>query len=123
METASEVKETSSGSVSGIVDDVVNGSCRAGEYMYDIVNNTFYFTGKCSGYIFNILKHFKISIFESVGQKGKITIKHLIRNDAAIDDAAKRDLYMNLGRDIVDLTKSDIENENLTIIDVSKYGL
>ena len=68
METASEAKQTCSDGVSGIVNGVVNGSCKAGGYMYDIVNSTFYFTGKCSGYILNMLKHFKISVFEKAGK-------------------------------------------------------
>ena len=123
METASEVKKESSRSISGFFHDVINGSGKVGEYIYDIVNNTFYYTGKCSSHIFNICKHLKISICERVGKNGEITIKHLVKNDAAIDDAAKRDFYIRLGRDIVELTKSDIEKENLTIIDVSKYKL
>ena len=123
METVSEEKEASSRSVSGFFHDVINGSGKVGEYIYDILNNTFYYTGKCSSHIFNKCKHLKISICEKVGKKGGVTIKHLVKNDAAIDDAAKKDFYMRFGRDIVELTKSDIEKENLTIIDVSKYKL
>ena len=45
METASEVKKESSRSISGFFHDVINGSGKVGEYIYDIVNNTFYNNG------------------------------------------------------------------------------
>jgi hypothetical protein len=48
-------------------------------------------------------------------------IRHLVRSDTAID-TDKNEFYMNFGRDVVELTKSGLESENLTIIDLSKYG-
>jgi hypothetical protein len=63
------------------------------------------------------------SLYEEKSEEGKITLVHLLRSDAAIDEADKREFYMNLGRDMVELTKSGVESENLTIIDLSRYKM
>jgi hypothetical protein len=47
----------------------------------------------------------------------------LVRSDSVIDEADKREFYMSLGRDMVELTKSGLESENLTIIDLSRYKM
>jgi hypothetical protein len=47
----------------------------------------------------------------------------LVKSDAAIDEADKREFYTNFGRDMVELTKTGVEGENLTIIDLSKYEM
>ena len=47
----------------------------------------------------------------------------MVRSDAGIDDADKREFYLHLGRDLVTVTQSGLESENLTIIDLSRYEL
>ena len=47
----------------------------------------------------------------------------LVRGDAGIDEADKREFYLNFGRDMVAMTKSGLESESLTIIDLSRYEL
>ena len=41
---------------------------------------------------------FKGSLYEERSEEGKITIMHLLRSDAEIDEADRREFYMNLGQ-------------------------
>jgi len=122
-EPVSEESKPSSQSVFDAMHAAVHGVGRAGSYVYDAVSNTIYYTGKCSGHLLSGCRHLKTAVCERMGKKEAITIKRLVRNAAAIDDDAKKEFYIGLGRDIVELTKSGMESKNLTIIDLSKYKL
>ena len=91
------------------------------KYTSDFVNNMFYSAGMFSGYLFKSCQSFKAAIKNKTSGRRKLTIKYLVRDDTKVDNDAKEDFYLNLGRDIVRLTKSDPESENLIVIDSSKY--
>lgn len=123
METVSENKETTFKSTSDFVQDAIKCADKICSHVYDFMGNSIYYSGKCSGYIFSGYKVIQASIYEKFGIYKGVTITRLVKNDAAVDEPAKRDFYMSLGRDIVELTRADSESENLTIIDLSKYSL
>lgn len=122
-ETVPEESKISSRKIFNALQSAVRGVGKAGGYVYDAVSNSIYYTGRCSGHILSGCKHLKVAAYEKMCKKQGITIQRLVRNEAAIDDDAKRDFYVSLGRDIVELTKSGMESKNLTIIDLSKYKL
>jgi hypothetical protein len=121
-ETA-KMEEISSMNASDFVYEVIRGAGKVGGYIQNILTDTIYYAGKYVAYVRSVYSGLKVPVFEERYEEGKITIMHLVRSDSVIDEADKRDFYMNFGRDMVELTKSGVESENLTIIDLSKYGL
>ena len=119
--TAAKTEGMASMHESDFVYEAIKGAGKIGGYIQNILTDTMYCGGKYVAYVRSLCSRLRVSLSEERGGEGKITIKHLLRSDAVIDEADKREFYMNLGRDMVDLTKSGLESENLTIIDVSKY--
>ncbi|MBF0360260.1 MAG: hypothetical protein HQK49_04575 [Oligoflexia bacterium] len=70
---------------------------------------------------------FNLNLNNLNSKTGRIKVKDLLLSEAegstAIDDNIKREFYMNLGKEIIELTKSDFKDDNLTIIDVSKFEM
>ena len=54
-------------------------------------------------------------------KRGNIRINYLTHNPAAASDPSTKEFYSNLGRDLVESIKKDGDNDNLTIVDVSRY--
>ena len=120
---AARMEGVSSVNASDLVYEAVKGAGKVGGYVRNILTDTMYYAGKYVAYIRSVCLGLRGSLYEERSEDGKITLVHLLRNDAAIDEADKREFYMNLGRDMVELTKSGVEGENLTIIDLSRYKL
>lgn len=120
---AAKMEEMSSINTSDFVYEVIRGAGKVGGYIQNILTDTIYYAGKYVAYVRNVCSGLKVPLFEERLEEGKITIMHLARNDSVIAEADKREFYMNLGRDMVELTKTGIESENLTVIDLSKYGI
>ena len=103
--------------------EAIKGAGKVGGYLQNIFSDAMYYAGKTVGYVRSVCFGFKDSLLEERSGEGKITIMRLIRNEAEIEEADRREFYMNLGRDMVEATKSGLEGENLTIIDLSRYEL
>jgi hypothetical protein len=101
--------------------EAIKGAGKVGGYLHNILIETTYYAGKTVACVRSACSGLMGSLYEERSKEGKITIQRLVRSDAVIDEADRREFYMNLGRDMVELTKSGIESENLTIIDLSKY--
>lgn len=108
---------------SDFVYEAIKGAGMVGGYLQNIFSDAIYYAEKTVGYIRNVCFGSKDSLFEKRSDDGKITMIRLIRKETEIDEADKREFYMNLGRDMVEATKSGLKSENLTIIDLSRYGL
>jgi len=121
MDTESEFKETFFKYTSVFANDVLYSAGMVSGHVCDLSNYTVFYTGKFSGYLSKVCQSFKAAIGDKIGIRSKLNIKYLVRGDTKVDNNAKEDFYLNLGRDIVRLTKSDLESENLTVIDTSKY--
>ena len=121
MDATSEDKETFFKYPSDIANNVFYGAGLVSGHIFDLPNKTFFYTGKFSGYLFKACQSVKASIEDKIIRRRKLSIKYLVRGYTKVDSDAKEDFYLNLGRDIVRLTKSDLESENLTVIDTSKY--
>ncbi len=118
---AAKMEGMSSMNASDFVYEAIRGAGKVGGYVHNILTDTMYYAGKYAAYVRSVCLGFKDSLYEERSGEGKITMMRLVRRDAVIDEADKREFYMNLGRDMVELTKSGLESENLTIIDLSKY--
>jgi hypothetical protein len=121
--TAARSEEMSSMHESDFVYEVIRGAGKVGGYIQNILTDTIYYAGKYVNYVRSVCSGLKGPVFEERYEEGKITIMRLVRSDSVIDEADKREFYMNFGRDMVELTKCGVERENLTIIDLSKYGI
>lgn len=108
---------------SDFVYEVIRGAGKVGGYLQHILTDVVYYTGKTVAHVRRVCSGLPGSLREGRSDEGKITVMHLVRNDAVIDDADKREFYINFGRDMMAVTKSGLESENLTIIDLSKYGI
>jgi len=120
---AAKMEGMSSMNASDFVYEAIRGAGKVGGYVHNILTDTMYYAGKYVAYIRSVCSGFKGSLYQERSEEGKITIMHLLKSDAAIDEADKREFYMNLGRDMVELTKAGVESENLTIIDLSRYKM
>jgi hypothetical protein len=120
---ATRMEGMSSINASDFVYEAVRGAGKVGGYVHNILTDTMYYAGKTVALIRSVCLGFKGSPHQDRSEEGKITLVHLLKKDAAIDEADKREFYMNLGRDMVELTKSGVESENLTIIDLSRYKM
>jgi len=120
---AAKTEGTSSMEQVDLVYEAFKGAGKVGGYMRNMLADTLYYAGKTIAYFRNVCSGFRGSLCAERSEEGKITIMHLVRSDAAIEEADKREFYRNLGRDMVELTKSGVESENLTIIDLSRYKM
>ena len=124
METAATRTEgMSSMHASDFVYEAIKGVGMVGGYLHNMLADTMYYAGKYFAYVRSVCSGFEGSLYEGRSEEGKITIMRLVRSGAVIDEADKREFYMNFGRDMVEVTKSGLESENLTIIDPSKYEM
>jgi hypothetical protein len=121
--TTARPEEMSSMHESDFVYEVIKGAGRVGGCLHHILTDMMYYAGKTVAQVRSVCSGLKSSLYEGKSEEGKITIMTLVRSDSAINDADKREFYMNFGRDMVEVTKSGMESENLTIIDLSKYGI
>jgi hypothetical protein len=121
--TAARPEGMSSMHESDFVYEVIKGAGKVGGYLHHILTNTMYYAGKYVNYVRSVCSGLKVPVFEERYEEGKMTIMRLVRSDSVIDEADKREFYMSLGRDMVELTKSGLESENLTIIDLSRYKM
>lgn len=121
--TAGRPEGMSSMHESDFVYGVIKGAGKVGGYLHHILTDMMYYAGKTVAHVRSVCSDFKDSLCEGRSEEGKITVMRLVRSDAVIDEADKREFYMNFGRDMVEVTKSGLESENLTIIDVSKYEM
>ena len=120
MDTVSKYKETFFKHTSDFANNVFYSAGMVSGHICDLSNDTVFYTGKFSAYLSKACQSFKAAIGDKIRGR-KLNIKYLVRDDTKVDSDAKEDFYLNLGRDIVKLTKSDLESENLTVIDTSKY--
>ena len=118
---ARKMERISSMNASDFVYEAIRGAGKVGGYLHSILSDTVYYAGRYAAHVRSACSGFKGPLSQERSEEGKITIMRLIRNDTVIDEADKREFYMNLGRDIVEATKSGLESENLTIIDLSIY--
>lgn len=120
---AAKMEGMSSMNASDFVYEAIRGAGKVGGYVHNILTDTMYYAGKYVALIRSVCLGFKGSLYQERSEEGKITLLHLLKSDAAIDEADQREFYMSLGRDMVELTKSGVESENLTIIDLSRYKM
>jgi hypothetical protein len=121
--TAAKTEGMAAMQVSDFVYEAIKGVGKVGGYLNNILADTMYYAGKYVSYVRGVCSGSKVSRDETSSAEGKITIISLLRSDAVIDEADKREFYMNFGRDMMEVTKSSLESENLTIIDLSRYKL
>jgi len=121
--TAAKTEGMAAMQISDFVYEALKGAGKVGGYLNNILADTMYYAGKYVAYVRSVCSISKVSPVEASSTEGKITIISLLRSDAAMDEADKREFYMNFGRDMVEVTKSGLESENLTIIDLSRYKL
>jgi hypothetical protein len=120
--TTAQTEEMSSVYASDFVYEAIKGLGKVGGYVYNALAETMYYAGKYFAYVRKQCTGLRVPVhMESSSEEGKLTVMRLVKSDAAIDEADKIDFYMKLGRDLVTATKSGLESENLTIIDLSKY--
>ena len=101
----------------------IRGAGKVGGYIQTILADTMYYAGKYIAYVRSVCAGCQGSPFAGRTEEGKLSIVRLVRSDAGVDDAEKGEFYLNFGRDMVTVTKSGLESENLTIIDLSRYEL
>jgi hypothetical protein len=121
--TAAKAEGTAALQASDFIYEAIKGVGMVGGYLNNLLADTMYYAGKYVAYVRNVCSGGKVSLHEESGAEGKITVMSLVRSNAVIDEADKREFYMNFGRDMVEMTKSGLESENLTIIDLSRYKL
>ena len=121
--TTAQAEGMPSMDASDFVYEAIKGMGKVGGYLHNFLADTMYYAGKYVAYVRNVCSNCKFPQYTESTEEGKITIVRLVKNDAAIDEADKREFYMNFGRDMVALTKSGLESENLTIIDFSRYEM
>jgi hypothetical protein len=121
--TAAKTEKMAAMQMFDFVLEAMKGAGKVGGYLNNILADTMYYAGKYVAYVRSVCSGGKASPDESIGEEGAITIMSLMRSNSVIDEADKKEIYMNFGRDMVEMTKSSLETENLTIIDLSRYKL
>jgi hypothetical protein len=121
--TAAKMEGMSSMRESDFVYEAIKGAGKVGGYLHNILIDSLYYAGKTLACVQSVCSGLKGSLCEGRSEEGGITVMRLVRSDGVIDEADKREFYMSLGRDMVETTKSGLESENLTIIDLSKYEM
>jgi len=124
METTAVKREVmSSTNASAFIYEAIKGAGKVGGYIHNILADTMYYAGKSVAFVRSAYSGIKGSPNEEKSEEGKLTIIRLVRSDAVIDEADRREFYTLFGRDMVEATKSGLESESLTIIDLSKYEM
>lgn len=108
---------------SDFVCKVMKGAGKIGGYVHNVLADTMYYAGKTVAFVQSVYSDIKGVANDEINEEGNLTIVRLLRSNAVIDEADQREFYANFGRDMVEATKSGLESENLTIIDVSKYRM
>jgi len=108
---------------SDFIYEAFKGVGMVGGYLQNILADTVYYAGKYVAYVRSVCLGDKVAPDEGDRPEGKMTILSLLKGETVIVEADQREFYLNFGRDMADMTKSALENENLTIIDLSKYKL
>ncbi|MEI7670700.1 MAG: hypothetical protein ACOYOS_00690 [Syntrophales bacterium] len=121
--TTARPEEMSSIHETDFVYEVIKGAGRVGGCIHHILTDVMYYAGKTVAHVRSVFSGYNSTLYDRKSEEGKITIVNLVRSGSVIDEADKREFYMNIGKDMVDVTKSGMESENLTIIDLSKYGI
>lgn len=121
--TAAKMEGMSSITTSDFIYKAIKGAGKVGGYIHNILADTMYYAGKSVAFVRSVYSGIKGSPSEEKSEEGKLTIIRLVRSDAVIDKAEQREFYTNFGRDMVEATKTGLESENLTIIDLSKYEM
>jgi len=119
--TTGKTEGMSSIKASDLIYEAIKGAGKVGGYIHNILADTMYYAGKSVAFVRSVYSGIKGSPNKEKSEEGKLTIVRLIRSNAVIDEPDRREFYTNFGRDIVEATKSGLESENLTIIDLSKY--
>lgn len=106
-----------------IADLVYEAAGKVGDYLQDILADTMYYAGKYVAYVRDVCAAYQLPLGVRAREDGKITIMSLVNSHAVVEEADRREFYLNFGRDMVEMTKSGLESDNLTIIDLSRYNL
>lgn len=121
--TAAKTEGMAALQASDFIYEAIKGAGMVGGYLQNLLADTMYYAGKYVAYVRSVCSVGKVSLHTESGAEGKITVMSLVKGNAVIDEADKREFYLNFGRDMVDMTRSGLESENLTIIDLSRYKL
>jgi len=121
--TAAKAEGTAALQASDFIYEAIKGVGVVGGYLQNILADTVYYAGKYVAYVRSVCSGGSVSFAAGSSAEGNVTILSLIKNGAVIDEADKREFYVNFGRDMVEMTQAGLESENLTIIDLSKYKL
>jgi hypothetical protein len=108
---------------SDFVYEAFKGAGKVGGYLHNVLADTIYYAGKYVAYFRDVCSNCQVPLFAGRREESKVTLVRLVKSEAGVDEADKKEFYMNFGRDMVAVTKSGLESENLTIIDLSKYEL
>jgi len=121
--TAAKTEGMSSINESDFIYEVIRGAGKVGGYLHNILTDTMYYAGKSVAFVRSFYSSVKGFPHEEKSKEGNLTMIRLMRSDAVIDEAGRREFYTNFGRDMVEMTKTGLGSENLTIIDLSKYEM
>ncbi|MEI6666951.1 MAG: hypothetical protein WCP29_02260 [Acidobacteriota bacterium] len=121
--TATQADRMSSFGEADFVYEALKGAGAIGDYLQDILADTVYYAGKYIAYVRDAYLTCQGSLFAERIDESKISLVRMVRGDADIDDGEKREFYLHFGRDLVTATKSGLESDTLTIIDLSRYEL
>jgi hypothetical protein len=124
MDTATaETRGMSSIADNDLLYDAIRGVGIVGGYIQNIIADTVYYAGKYIAYVRDVCLSGQGAGCCARPDESKISMVRMVRSDAAIDEDDKREFYLHLGRDLVTATKSGLNSENLTILDLSRYEL
>jgi hypothetical protein len=121
--TTAQAERMSSIRDADFVYEAIKSAGIVGGYLQNILTDTIYYAGRYIAYVRNVCLGCQDSLFAGKPDESKVSMVRIVRNDAEISDDDKREFYLHLGRDLVAATKSGLESENLTIIDLSRYEL
>ena len=121
--TAAQADGMSSTHETDFVYEAIKGVGMVGGYLQIILADTVYYAGKYIAYVREMCSNCQGSLFAAKIDASRISMVRMVSDDAAIDEADKQEFYLRFGRDLVTVTKSGLDSENLTIIDLSRYEL
>jgi hypothetical protein len=121
--TAAKTEGMAAMQATDFIYEAIKGVGVVGGYLQNILADTMYYAGKYVAYVRSVCSGSIVVSGAGSSADGKITVMSLVKSGAVIDEADKREFYLNFGRDMVEMTKSGLESEDLTIIDLSKYNL
>lgn len=120
---AAQAERVSSIRDTDFVYEAIRSAGMVGGYLQDILADTMYYAGRYIAYVRNVCSTCQNSLFAERTDESKVSMVRMVRSTSEIDEADKREFYLHFGRDLVAATKSGLESENLTIIDLSRYEL